>query len=241
MFRFRPAMGLMVLALLTMPGHASASGPGAKGFRLHRQHALADGSVVAFTDLTSNAQADSQAGGFREDKTFLLDAARFGRWVIALHVSGSVRDASGKGFEETYDFTYVPTGEHLRVARTAAGTPDQPMYCVNFGDQALTAGPQRGENTSGAFVSAIQDRASEAFKKGLKFIGSLSLTTEPFDRLSPAFSVIWGQPPAQGTVPPVPYELVPVDCSFDASFGYPCDAQERPARADGRIYVKPAR
>ena len=112
---------------------------------------------------------------------------------------------------------------------------------MTFGDTSVTAGPQSGPNSSRAFIPAVQDNASKGFRAGLSFLWSLSLTTESFDWLLPTFSVIWGLPPAQGAVPSVPYELVPVDCSFDASFGYPCDPQERPARADGRIYVKAMR
>ena len=91
-------------------------------------------------------------------------------------------------------------------------------------------------DVASAFLGA---RASVLCMKGLRLIRSMAYVIPEAGLVSTQklFEIIYGPFTVQGTMPHYDLDFLPVDCGFDAGFGFPCATGKMP-KDNGRTYVQ---
>jgi hypothetical protein len=233
---------MLALLLLSLGLGAAAQGASAAPHnqvgttRMHFERALADGSKVVFTTVTNAPETDAATGFGKHSSLLFLESSVFGRWTVHSTAAGSSQHDQ---WSATYEFKRLDTGESLQL-RTK-WSPQQKSWesCVTFNGESATLTNPDGQ-TNGAssnFLPLVHDRASDGFRKGLFYLRSLALTTPQANLSTIPFDMLWGATSSKlGEVPQVTFQLLPVDCAFDAAFGYPCLPDEKPSNSRGTIY-----
>jgi hypothetical protein len=206
------------------------------GNRLHYTAALATGDRLQISVIERSHGRDSANAIFHHDETTLIDGgAIFGRWIVTAKSHG---DIAFKAMDAVYSFRLVNTSELLtvHVQRTAGEASD--THCITFGSDSVTIGRQMFATDAPGPIPFLRQRGSSLFLKGLMLLRSLGYVT-PEAGISPVpFESLYGRAAVvQKQIKPARLVPAPVDCNFDAGFGFPCDADEAP-KGNGMVYTK---
>ncbi len=223
--------GFVALAVLST---AQAAWSIQNGLRWHSQIQLPGGITVTTSSINRSLGQDSQNQVVSLHKIFLMDGGpAYGRWVVESQESGSSDFLHLQGH---CTITLKDTGEQLNITYLTSAGEGQGTFHLSLAGKHMDVS-ESGLATSAASTRAFLAVASPLFSKGLGVIIQLAqsrldlaLSPIPFQPLTGVKAVPGGGPSS------LTAKGLPVDCSFDASFGYPCLPGEHSA-ANGMLYV----
>jgi hypothetical protein len=220
--------------LLTL-GAAGAESPWSARaeLRTHARITLNSGESAEVTLLLRSKGANPSLGVFDRNSVLLLDGASMGRWVFELRGEGA-SDASR--LSSVYTLHRADGSESLSVTYSTCRGEGRGEFLLRTdrGEAALTEAELLPSYPGGIHPDATS--LPESTRKVIRFLSALA-----FQDLS------WGPDPLfvaplLGTSPEpskatLQVTSLPVDCAFDAAFGFPCETEER-AVQNGKVYVK---
>lgn len=232
-------MGMVVLTLVQPVRAASLpSWSINQGLRFHYT-GVQDGTPIQLTRIDqSRGQDETGQKSYYQFVTLLDGGATIGRWV-AEH-----RMYAGHNQKTIIEdrFLLQNTHEELvildRIKKVGEGASFHRV--VTFGQESITF-RTRTPNPAACRVF-LEQRASPLFMSGLRMLWKMA--QEGPDTGCTHFKLIlstfFGQQLVSGEMEHSSYRLTPapVDCNFDAGFGFPCESSESPKSNNPMVYTK---
>ncbi len=204
------------------------------GQRMHARVRGQGGEDFRVTLLARSRGRNQAAGRFERRSILLIEGASTGRWVYETQTEGSL------------DFRRVTSTSTLK--RVGGATDLKVTYATEEGE-----GKGRYQIESPQGVRTVQE-SELASARGKEATETLSWLSSPLREVVFLLRALahdqrsWHVEPSllepffgkedRGPAASLSVESLPVDCTFDASFGFPCDPNERP-KAGGKVFVKP--
>lgn len=226
------------LALVSLPGIASdPEWPAARSVRFHYSRELNDGSQLLITVLDRSRGHDAANDRYHYDTVMLLDGGKiFGRWIVSKTSRGDL------AFQKTnaeFHLRLVDTGEDLSIYDQFATCDHSETRNATFCGDSLVLQDAKTTAQPAAASAFLGARASALFLKGLRLVRSMAYVV-PQAGLSSTqrqFEAFFGPFTVSGAMPRYVLKNEPVDCGFDAGFGFPCLATESP-KGNGMVYTQ---
>lgn len=234
---------LLMLPLASLPIHASPpQWPAASGLRFHFTQQLGDGSQLSISVIHRSRGQDAANNRYQADFVTLLDGgATFGRWVITKTAQG---DLGGQQLDAEVHFRLLDTQEELVIHNQINASKAVHTKSAMFGGASIVLPNLTSKSTAqpNAASDFLRGRADSLFLKGLKLLWSMAHVL-PGTGLGPSqkeLDAFFGPLSVPASMhPKYPLTPAPVDCDFDASFGFPCEAGESSKQgSNGMVFTK---
>ncbi|MGC8762265.1 MAG: hypothetical protein ACP5VN_01320 [Acidobacteriota bacterium] len=207
---------------------------GRTGLRTHARLQTGQGETVTVTRLDRSKAKSETRNVVHRHTVLLLEGPSWGRWIFeaSAQVSLDARQVSQRYILQR------PGGEEALSIQYLTNEGDgRGEYRIAFSGQNRTVREgSLAPSDAGGPSPMLAELPSEAQKAVLLLcrLGQDFADWGPDERFLQFFFGT-ASPPA---VSNISVESLPVDCTFDASFGFPCGPDEEP-RVQGKVLVKP--
>lgn len=206
------------------------------GFRIHLEAAMRNGSILRATVIDRSRGRDSLRRRFSYDIVTLLDIPHYGRVVYKSHMEGTT---DGMDAQAQYEFELLDTGETMTISYVTHAGPEAGTYCVTTDSHMSESVEKSSQHTVGPQIREIlAGNYSQQFRRCFQLLRAMAYSFPQLELNIAPFEAIYGHHRMVGTqirfLTPKP-----IDCSFDAGFGFPCAQDEVPADGRGLSYVSP--
>lgn len=207
--------------------------PGAKepdqelqsGYRHHFRGITQEGGALRITLISRAGHLGPTAVGEPVLDRVLLMSPDGEKWIASSESRGPKDDEGGF---LAFDLSRLTTGERISIRCPWEHSGQEAVCKLRLGSETLSIPYERRASQRPQIESLLQSRYSTEFLNGLSLFRALAYGVRglPIDRT--LFEVIFGEPSREAALPTYDLERVPVDCSFDAAFGFPCEEGEKP-------------
>ncbi len=203
------------------------------GLRMHARVLDEAGQLHEVTLLTRSRGRDEAKGAIKRHAVLLIEGGSAGRWVYEsdctgtldfskVTVTSTLRQVGGSPALSVEYTTSEGEGKGSYVVQTPEGTKA-------FHEPDLASVPPAGN-------SELLDRLSASSKEVLHLLRALAHDKGSWHVEKTFLDPFFGsENPGPATTLQV--QALPVDCTWDAAFGFPCEDGERPS-GEGKVYVK---
>jgi|GEM_PF-4829356 len=225
----------LLISILAAAGSPEWSARGT--LRTHAQVTLTPDQILTLSLLDRSRGQRLNGTGFHSEQILLVEGPTLGRWILEIQEEGS-----GEGRISHQSVLRRPQGaEALRVEYTALGKEGSGSFQIYLPGRRLDVAEAE---IRPSYASGLAPQWKDLPVDLQEILGVLRQLASDGDHLwgpgplllAPFFGI--GDP--RDAKFSLATESLPVDCAFDASFGFPCDPNEEP-RVGGKAYVKPIR
>jgi hypothetical protein len=204
------------------------------GYRHHFRRATSGGRALTITLISRAGNLGPTTPEEPVMDRILLETAEREKWMATSESEGP---SSGKTGSLRFDLLRLETGERvsLHVSWPQAGQPAQ--YALVAGGETLRFSAEEQEALRPRLRSRLQDHYSPEFLEGLALFRALAYGVRGLPLHRTLFEILYGEPQEGVETPRYDLERLPVDCAFDATFGFPCEEGETPKGAEAKILV----
>lgn len=203
------------------------------GLRVHARFHDESGEAYRVTLLTRSRGRNEAAGVFETGSVLLLEGASTGRWIYETQSKGTL---DFRGVTSTSSLRQVDGGSALKVTYTSEEGEGKGQFEIQTPN-----GIQRVlESEGGSQPPEETERLAQLsapMKKVLLLLRALAHDKGSWHVDPRLLTPFFGRQDA-GPRAALSVESLPVDCGFDASFGFPCAPDEAP-KAQDNVFVKP--
>lgn len=204
------------------------------GLRWHDQIVLPNGVMLTTTSISRSLGKNENSKVVSLEKVFLMDGgSSYGRWIVASSLNGSSDFAHLHG---RYTFLLKDTNEKLSITYLTSKGEGNGTFHVTIGDSSMDLDETDLAGAAAVFNAFLAAHTSNLFREGLAVLGQLAGSDTEFELSQLPFQLVTGRTAvAGGQASNFVVRALPVDCTFDNAFGYPCLPSEH-ASHSGKLY-----
>jgi hypothetical protein len=222
-----------------------ASAPPFLSTRAHCVKTLPGGNNISLTEIRIEPVPvpANFIGPSNTHDILLIESSAYGRWIVDEEAQAVLKGVCAPmEMHAKALFKFLDTGEELDVIIKREPGALSTCYDFTFANEKQEIVIPDGQTLqfTGQPCSIVQRLGSERFKSGLFFLLTLSKTVPEAFAGHFSYEAIYGDyrddhPGSKLVFCP----RVPINCDFDASFGYPCTPNEQPLGKSGKMLVVP--
>lgn len=225
----------VVWGLATATAAADGASPGRTALRSHVKVLTSGGESLTATCLSEPRGTNPETRVSSQKTVLLLDGASLGRWVFEAAIEGS---ADPSRLAATYTLRPAEGQKSLEVTYLSGPSEGQGEYRLDFSGKEIAQPESQIPPSFGAQRAPLWSELPESLQRVLPLLRDLMLDNPWWGPDEIFLAPFFGMEVATGEGGKVTVESLPVDCSFDASFGFPCLPDEEP-RVGGKVLVRP--
>jgi len=195
----------------------------------------AAGESLTATCLSEPKGTNRETRVSSQKTILLLEGPSLGRWIFEAATEGSTDSTRLSG---AYALRSAEGQDSLEVTYLSGQAEGQGEYRLVFSGREHVQAEGQIPPSFGAQQAPLWSELPEGVRKVLPLLRDLLLDNPWWGPDEVFLAPFFGTEVALDEGVKVTVESLPVDCAFDASFGFPCLSEEQP-RVGGKVLVRP--